>query len=250
MLPPGVLITRPEPGCTETAEAVSAMGWMPVLAPALVLRPLPLRIQAGMRPQALVLPSRAAARALAGTADPGWPVLAVGPGTAAEARRAGFTDVSEAEGDAASLAVMVSGRLDPARGPLLLAVGRGYSTLLAQALRERGFTVQRRVTYLAQPADALPDSAGEALRAGRVRAALFLSPRSASIAQTLLDRAGLIENLRDIEALALSPRIAAVLAGMPWRGIRATAKPDFQALLALLGRAPVTGQRGAGAENE
>ncbi|MCI0753977.1 uroporphyrinogen-III synthase [Teichococcus vastitatis] len=238
MPPRGVLITRPEPGCAETAAAVAALGWQPVLAPALRLQSLPLALPAGLAPQAVLLPSRAAARALASTAATAWPVLAVGSGTAAEARRAGFAAVDEAEGDAASLAGLAARRLDPRKGALLLAVGRGYSVALVAALRERGFTVWRRVVYAARPAAALPDSAVAALHAGGVRAALFLSPRSARIAQHLLRQAGLIENLRDIEALALSTRIAAALADMPWKAIRATAKPDFPALLALLGPTP------------
>ncbi|EHL99111.1 hypothetical protein HMPREF9946_03359, partial [Acetobacteraceae bacterium AT-5844] len=40
-VPPAVLITRPEPGGADTAAAVAALGWRPVLAPALVLAPLP-----------------------------------------------------------------------------------------------------------------------------------------------------------------------------------------------------------------
>ncbi|MFC3126517.1 uroporphyrinogen-III synthase [Pseudoroseomonas globiformis] len=231
-----MLITRPEPGCSETAAAVAALGWRPVLAPALLLRSCFSQPVSGV--QAMILPSRAAARALAGQAAPDMKVLAVGPGTAAEARRSGFSDVTEAAGDASSLAVLAALRLDPGAGPLLLAVGRGYSAELATALRTHGFRVRRRVVYEAVAAGGIPESAQEALRRGEVVAALFLSPRSASLAQRQLRDAGLAENLRDIRALALSSRIVKVLAGMPWREIRATAKPDFAALLALLGPAP------------
>ena len=36
---PGCLVTRPEPGAAETAALVAALGWRPVLAPALLLEP-------------------------------------------------------------------------------------------------------------------------------------------------------------------------------------------------------------------
>ena len=56
-------MTRPEPGAAETAARVEARGLRTVLAPALVLTPLP---HAALPPaQALLLPSRAAARAVA-----------------------------------------------------------------------------------------------------------------------------------------------------------------------------------------
>ena len=229
----GVLVTRPEPGAAETAAALAALGWVPVPAPALLLRPSPpSRIP---KAQALLLPSRAAARAMPPLA---LPVLAVGAGTAAEARARGFPDVTAAEGDAVALAALAAGRLDPARGPLLLAVGRGYGADLAAALRRRGFRVIRRVAYEAVPAEALPPGALAALRAGGIAAAVFTSPRGVRITLALLRRAGLAEAARGIRALAISPRIAAALKPLPWRAIEVTARPDPGLLPALLGATP------------
>jgi uroporphyrinogen-III synthase len=165
-------------------------------------------------------------------------VLAVGPGTAEEARVAGFRNVSAAAGDAGALATQAAALLDPAGAPLLLAVGRGYGAALAAALRGHGFRVRRRAVYAARPAMALPPEAVAALRAGEVRAALFFSPRSASVTIGLLRREGLTETAGRVAALALSARIAAALAGLSWQQIRATPTPEPTALLALLGPAP------------
>lgn len=228
--PRGVLVTRPEPGAAETAAALAALGWAPVLAPALVLREIPpARLP---RAQALLLPSRAAARALPPLPIP---VLAVGAGTAAEARARGFRDVRVAEGDAASLAAQAAASLDPAAGPLLLAVGRGYGAGLAAALRGHGFRVLRRIAYAALPATTLPAAAQAALRAREVAAAVFTSPRGARITLALLRRAGLEEAVRGARALAISARIAAVLAPLPWAAVEVTARPDPALLPALLG---------------
>ncbi|MBP0462292.1 uroporphyrinogen-III synthase [Roseomonas sp. PWR1] len=230
MMGRGILVTRPEPGGAETARAVAALGWHPLLAPALVLRAAPAR---GLpKAQAILLPSRAAARAL----PPGeTPVLAVGAGTAAEARAQGFSQVTAAEGDAAALAALAAERLDPASGPLLLAVGRGYSMDLARALRARGFRVIRRIAYEAAPATALPEEARAALAAGTVAAALFTSPRGVRITLALLRQAGLADAARGIRALAISERIAEALRPLPWAGIAVTERPDPALLPALLG---------------
>lgn len=228
-----MLVTRPEPGAAETASAVAALGWMPVLAPALVLRPRP---PAALPPaQALLLPSRAAARALAPAP---LPVLAVGEGTAAEARARGFRKVTAAEGEAAALAALAARRLDPAGGPLLLACGRGYGAGLAADLRARGFRVIRRVAYEAAPAASLPPDAVAALRAGEVAAALFTSPRGVRIAVALLRRAGFAGAAAGIRALAISPRIAEALKPLAWREIAVTDRPDPRLLPALLGPPP------------
>jgi len=228
-----VLITRPAPGAAETAAAVAALGWRPLLAPALVLRTVP---PARLPPaQALLLPSRAAARALPPLA---MPVFAVGAGTAAEARARGFTDVAAAEGEAATLAALAGARLDPAAGPLLLAVGRGYGAGLAADLRARGFRVLRRVVYEAAPAGALPPEAVAALRQGRVAAALFTSPRGARTTLARLRAAGLADAVRGVRALTISARIAAALAPLPWSAVEVTPGPDPALLPGLLGPVP------------
>ncbi|MFT8245390.1 uroporphyrinogen-III synthase [Roseomonas sp. BN140053] len=235
--PAGCLITRPEPGATETAARVAALGWHPVLAPALVLQPRPGALP---RAQAVLLTSRAAARALAGQLD-GRTVLAVGEATAAAAREGGAAWVLAAGGDAAALCELAAAQLDPAAGPLLLAVGEGYATDLAAALRGRGFRVIRRVAYAAHPAPSLPDGARAALSTGGLRAALFTSPRSAAHAVRLLRDGGGQDAATAIDALALSGRVASVLAGLPWRSVRIAARPDQDALLALLGPAHLEG---------
>jgi uroporphyrinogen-III synthase len=230
--PRGVLVTRPEPGAAETAAKLRALGWQPVLAPALVLSPLP--FARPPRAQALLLASRAAARAL----DP-WDirVIAVGEATAEEARARGFTRVAAAEGDAAALTEHVAARLRPEDGPLLLAVGRGYSLDLAGALRARGFAVIRRVVYAAAPAPALPDEAALALRDRTIRAALFFSPRSAGATISQLRDAGLVPCLASVEALAISPRVAKTLSGLcAWQDVRAAPRPDQDSLLETLGQ--------------
>ncbi len=228
-----VLVTRPAPGDAETAAALAALGWEPVLAPALVLRESP--PAALPRAQALLLASRAAARALP-TAP--LPVLAVGEGTAAEARARGFDDVTAGEGDAAALASLAAERLDPAAGPLLLAVGRGYGADLAAALRARGFRVVRRVVYAATPTTALPDAARAAIAAGRVAAMLVTSPRGARITAALLRRAGLADATQAMRALVLSPRIADALKPLRFATVEQPVRPDPALLPALLGPPP------------
>jgi uroporphyrinogen-III synthase len=249
MARPAVLVTRPEPGGSETAARVAALGWDPVLAPALVLAPRDFVIPPC---QALLLTSRAAARALPPPV-PGLPVLAVGEATAAEAQARGWADCRAAEGTAESLAALAAARLDPRGAPLLLAVGAGYSLDLAAALRARGFRVIRRVAYAAAPAEHLPEAALHALRAGRVGAVLFHSPRSALCAMTLLRAAGLADAAPRLEVFAISRRVAqaAVAAASPfaWRAVHVAARPEEQAMLALLGRPRDARQPGSSARS-
>lgn len=238
--PPGVLITRPEPGAAETAARVEALGFRPVLAPALLLQPRATPLPAA---QAIVVTSPAAPRALPPSLHR-LPLFATGPASAEAARAAGFARVEAAEGEAVSLAALVTRRLDPAAGPLLLAIGEGYGQELAAALRARGFRVRRRVVYAAREAAALPEDAARQLRAGRVGAALFFSPRSARAAMALIGQAGLGDAARAIAALALSPRIASILRPWPWARLAVADAPHQDRLLALLGARPAKEQIG------
>ncbi|MCA3423291.1 MAG: uroporphyrinogen-III synthase [Roseomonas sp.] len=229
-----ILITRPEPGAAESARAVAALGWEAVLAPALTLTALPLKAPGNC--QAIIVTSRAAARALPPAV---LPVIAVGEATATEARARGFADVRAAAGDAQALAALIGATLKPEAGTLCLAVGEGYALDLASALRAKGFRVLRRVVYAARPSAALPAEALQAIRERRIHAALFTSPRSALVAMRLLADAGLHKAAQNIIAIALSPRIAAALAALPWAEIRTASRPDHAALLACLGPADV-----------
>jgi len=229
-----VLVTRPEPGAAETAQRLTALGWCPVLAPALVLVPQP--PAALPSAQAVLLPSRAAARALSPGVIPGAPpVYAVGAATAEAARAQGFGQVVAAEGDAASLIRLCAARLDPAAGPLLLAVGRGYSQELAQGLRAQGFRVLRRIAYAAREAPTLPAHAALAMRQGKVAQALFFSPRSAACSLRQLAGEGLSAAAGGMVAIAISPRVAAVLSAWPWRTVRIASRSDQDHMLELLG---------------
>lgn len=228
-------MTRPEPGGAETAARVAALGWTPLLAPALVLVPRAIVMPPA---QALLLTSRAAARAV--PVMPPLPVLAVGEATAAEARARGYTQVAAAAGTAEELARLAATTLDPAAGALLLAAGQGYALDLAGDLRRCGFRVIRRVAYAAEPAGNLPPEVVAAWSAGRVGTVLFHSPRSALCAITLLRAAGLAAGAREVEVLAISRRVgeAAVAAISPhrWRSVRHASRPEEDALLGLLGR--------------
>ena len=227
----GVLVTRPEPGAGETAERLRRLGFAPVAAPMLVIRPGAVLPPHPAAPQAILVTSGNAVPALP-AAWHGCPLLAVGDATAARARAAGFRLVESAGADATALAALVIARCRPAAGPLLLASGSGQGMPLAHALREAGFTLNRRVAYATRPSESLPPAAAAALAAGGVGAALFFSPATARRCVALLRRARL--PTCEVEALAISEAAALPLAVLPWRRIRVASHPNQDALLALL----------------
>jgi uroporphyrinogen-III synthase len=228
-----ILITRPEPGAGETARLVAAMGFVPLVAPALTIQTI-----------CAALPSTRGVAAVLVTSGNGLlPCLpafrdtrlfTVGDATAARARALGFSDVTSAAGDAAALAALIVGRLSPGDGWLLLACGERQGLALAAGLRGAGFRVIRRTVYRSRPAAMLPQAVADALRGGAVRAGLFFSAETARGFVRLIRQAGLGETVRTVDAFAIGAAAGVALEVLPWRRIGVAAKPTQDSMLALL----------------
>lgn len=229
----GVLITRPEPGASETAARLVDLGFRPVVAPVLEIHALPCRLAAAGRLQATVVASGNAIRPLLAEFHR-LPLFAVGEATASRARAAGFTQVCSADGDANALAALVRRQAHPKAGPLLLATGRAQGHGLAASLRSLGFRVIRRAVYAADPVATLPEPALRSLAAGNVIAALFFSAETARHCVRLLRRAALHDAVNTVDALAIGRPCAVALQPLPWRRIRVADRPTQDAMLALL----------------
>jgi uroporphyrinogen-III synthase len=210
-----------------------ALGFDPVLAPFLTIEALtPTMPAPGRIAAVLVTSGNALSACLALFRD--TPLLTVGDATADKARRMGFTQVVSAGGDAAALADLVGRTRRPEDGTLLLAAGQGHAGALEAALRRDGFRVVRRVTYRSRPVRVLADVAEQALRANRVRAALFFSAETARSFARAVQAAGLADTVREADAMAIGAAAGVALQALPWRRVSVAAQPTQDALLALL----------------
>jgi uroporphyrinogen-III synthase len=101
-------------------------------------------------------------------------------------------------------------------------------------LRTQGFRVVRRLAYEIVKLPSLPGVAITALGGGDVVFAMFFSTESADHVVNLIRAAGLGETVRNVEAVAISERPIMALKRLPWRRISVAAKPNQDAMLALL----------------
>jgi uroporphyrinogen-III synthase len=228
-----VLITRPEPGASDTAARVAALGLVPVVAPVLATQPVESALPSREGIAAVLLTSSSAIWPLPAEYHD-LPLLTVGDATARRARAAGFRNVLSAGGDANDLAGLAKGQLQPKAKPILLAVGQLQGNALAGDLRAAGFRVLRRVVYSTVPAQALTGPALASLRAGQVRAALFFSAATARHFVQLVQRAHIGATLQSVEAISIGQPAAMALGRLTWRRIRVAARPNQDEMLALL----------------
>ena len=228
-----VLITRPEPGASDTAARVASLGFVPLLTPVMRIHPTPSSLPAAASLAAVLVTSGNAVDALP-QAYRATPLFSVGDATAERARAAGFTQVLSAAGDAEALADLVIRQQSPRHGTLLLASGHGQGGTLATTLRQAGFRVARRVVYTAVPTRELAPAATAALRAGSVRAALFFSAETARQFVRLAQRGELGATLANVAAVSIGRSAAVALEALPWRDIRVATRPTQDEKLALL----------------
>jgi uroporphyrinogen-III synthase len=233
-----VLVTRAEPGASETAERLRAMGCEAIVAPLLTIEPVAANTDlSGL--QALLFTSANGVAAFArATADRALPAFCVGEATGDAARAEGFTDIRVAGGDVRALADLVTSSARQEHGSLLHAAGADLAGDLKGALEAQGFTVERRIFYRAIAAAALPPMVDTMLAADSpaIHIVLFHSARAA---EALVRCARPDARLNRITALCLSDAVAAAARGRDWRAVVAAQEPREAALLALLPTVPV-----------
>jgi uroporphyrinogen-III synthase len=230
-----LLVTRPKEDAETLAQMLRSLGHVAVLAPIMQVRPHdgpPLTLD-GV--QAVLATSANGVRALAARTERRDVTLyAVGPQTAQAGEHAGFETIYNAQGDAAALVEFVAGHADPKKGGLLHAAGEETAGRLAQGLQGRGFTVECKVLYGANPVGTLPGSAAKALRNGTLDGVLLFSPRSAKSFAALVTAADLAPACAKLTAFCISAATAAALAPLTFERAVVAGAPNQDAMLALI----------------
>lgn len=230
-----VLVTRPAPGASATAQALRDAGWQPVL--------LPLTGTAALPGADAVLPQADAvavtsANALHHAPAPllarigAVPLFAVGAATADAARRAGFATVVTGPGDAAGLAATLVARL-PAGATVLYLCGKVRRPEIERSLRDGGLAVVPIETY-----DTVRRSIADAEAAtlGPLSAVLVHSGEAARALADLARRPAFAPLFAQARLVAISARAAAPLAADFGGRTTLSREPTDAAMIDALGR--------------
>lgn len=231
-----VLVTRPEPGASQTARRLEAMGFEPIALPLTDIQPVPVKLADVLTaPVAIVATSANAfrhtpAELLARHAA--LPCYVVGGSTARAAHAAGFVQVIEGPGDASGLATMLSSVA--LGGTLLYLCGRVRRPEFERELAKAGVTVAPVETYDTAPARCEAAAEFAAALEGGVDAVLVYSAASAEALLAFLPDEAARHGLEQARFYVLSERIADVLAERFAGRIEVAGEPKEEALLSLL----------------
>ena len=240
-----VLVTRPHPDSEISAEALRGRGFEVLLAPMLRFEPLAFSDDAEVDYGAVIATSANALRAiepqLAASRLTKLPLFAVGERTASLARKAGFSNVIAAQGDAAGLRDLVlecvRARALKKASVLLYLAGADLSRDLAGELGERGFSVVTQTTYRMIPVASLPRAVCDAFAGNAIEAVLHYSRRSARAFLQAVRADGVEISALAIPHYCISPAVAAILRDAGANQVMVAASPDEKALLEALVRA-------------
>jgi Uroporphyrinogen-III synthase len=240
-----VLVTRPHPDDETTAASLRARGFDVLRAPMLRFEPVAVHEDINARYSAVIVTSANALRGiephLKGHRMLELPLFAVGEHTAAAARRAGFTHVVSANGDAANLRDLVLASLRAKElkkaSTLLYLAGAEIARDLASELEESGFRVVTQTTYKMIAVKSLPPEACDAFAANQVEAVLHYSQPSARAFLDAARAAGVEISALAIPQCCISAAVASVLRDAGATQVVVAATPDENALFEALERA-------------
>jgi uroporphyrinogen-III synthase len=231
-----LIVTRPEPDASRTAEVLRARGHTVEVAPLLCIEAVH-DADFGAGPWGgIVITSANALRAVATHPRKAElmarPLFAVGRRSAEVAQAAGFAQVVSADGDVADLAPLVVARADRAH-PLLYLAGEDRAADLESMLAGAGLVLRTVVVYRAVAALGLPHPISAALADDAIDGVLHYSRRSADafVAAVLAARIDL--NSLKTKHYCLSSEVAAAFRDCA-DDVVIAARPDQAALLALL----------------
>ncbi len=213
-----LLVLRPEPQASDMVAALAIRGVAALAEPMLTIEPAddPVgRVRAAdADADALILTSRQTVAILKGAvgieALKRLPVIAVGTGTAHDARAAGFADVRSADGNADDLVDLVA-RTGFHR--LVHAGGRDKAGDIAGRLASLGVTVAEAELYRAEPRQGLAPEVMTAFTEERIDGLIVASRRSAQAFVDILAVLDWTPRLACLGVAALSEAAAAPLKG-------------------------------------
>jgi uroporphyrinogen-III synthase len=230
-----LLVTRPEPDATRTAQTLRARGHEVLVAP--LLATLAIAAEFAGPYDAVLMTSANAVRAVLSHPRAGeltrLPCFTVGNRTAEAARGTGFTHVQSADGALDDLVSLVAANISGS-GRLLYLAGEDRAGDLAGDLAKCGIAVDTAVIYRALAAEKLPAHLTQALEHGTLEGALHYSRRSVTTLITHARHASALNAVTRIAHYCLSADVAAPLGEVGAPRIKIAPRPDETSLLALI----------------
>ena len=208
-----ILVTRPEPDASLTAERLRAMGYEVLVAPMLetVFSTEPLEDVSNTD---LVVTSRNGVRALAKLASPevleATTLYTVGDATAELARDVGFKHIHSGAGTVDHLVDLIGPAKAEDCKQFIYVCGRDRKGKLEDKLQAKGWQVSVAVRYYSDPVDHFSPDVLSAIKSQKIDAVLLYSNRTAEAFKALIEQYNLSQSTNLIKFFCLAKSIESV----------------------------------------
>ncbi|MEO0608048.1 MAG: uroporphyrinogen-III synthase [Pseudomonadota bacterium] len=233
-----VIVTRAEPGASETAARLGAFDVEVIVAPMLALEvDLECPIPDLGEISGLVFTSANGVRVFANrTSDRSLTAWCVGPATAEAARDSGFADVRESSGNAVDLALYIDHHAASSNRPLLHVANAAAKGDLKVQLEALGRSVEFAPLYTMRPASALPEPVQHAIQSASACLVLIHSAKGAARFASLCAE----QSVSHLVAIAISEPASQPLLNLDLKAIHIASAPNEAKLLSALSAAIAT----------
>ncbi|CAN7237886.1 uroporphyrinogen-III synthase [Phyllobacterium sp. LjRoot231] len=230
-----VLVTRPQPGATRTAERLRGLGYEPLVLPLTEIAPVPVTLPARSFDAVAITSANALRHApeefLGSILD--LPCFVVGDVTADLARRIGFKNVSVGDGDGDSLGETLDISVKPG-ARILYLTGRVRAPDFEESILAHGRQIDPLPVYGTDSVSYSTDFLIDFFSNRGVNICLLYSRRGAEAFLQLLERVEFDYLFENTKFICLSNRIADVLEGKKITSISVAKRPNEAALFDLL----------------
>lgn len=226
-----VIVTRAEPGLSETCARLSAAGYQAIPSPALELVAMPETALDLSGINDLIFTSANGVRFFRerSNAD-NLTAWCVGPSTAEAARAAGFIDVRESAGNAEDLCNFILTHDTPPVGRMLHVANSAAAGDVARTLREAGQNVAFAALYATKSTQGLSQTAQDLLKTGQPAIVLIHSAKGAAACRAQ----AAAYQLSAVTVVAISRAAAAPLLGAGTKAVILADAPNEAALMRAL----------------
>lgn len=245
-----VLLTRPADLSAALAAKLETYAVPTFQAPLLVPELLDPAVPPLDAVQAFVFSSQQAVMCFAellranGIAANDIPTFCVGATTAAAARKAGFQQTHNANGNQAALLVMLLKQTRPEDGIIVYVRGADVAGDIAEALARHKYRTESTIVYRMRTVETLSDEIVDSLYGGEIGFVMLYSQRTAEALLALSRTLDFANALTQIGAVCMSEQIADTARGVHWRSVRVAGEPTEDAMIkALLEAMSAIGQR-------
>lgn len=225
-----VLLIRPLIDALPVAQSLKAKGIVSHLYP--LFKPCALSFPPLETPQALIITSKNALRAIEGYEDlKKFPLYVVGDQTAQLAQALGFSTVISASGTSQDLTQLILRQAHPKSGILWHLSGEMIKEDIVQKLQAAGLRAKRQIVYRIEGVEDLPPALLSDLQTQKISHVLFFSSQTTFFFVNLLKTHQLEKAACHLTALCLSQDVAEKARPLKWKKIWISPRPTLQSMI-------------------